>query len=41
MVMFEGGRGMHSPGRLLLSAFAFHRVQEHPKQSSDEEIMTI
>ena len=20
---------------------AFHRVQEHPKQSSDEEIMTI
>ena len=31
--------------RLYLDGFytkrAFHRVQEHPKRSSDEEIMTI
>ena len=25
----------------ILDSKAFHRVQEHPKQSSDEDIMTI
>ena len=25
----------------FLTQLAFHRVQEHPKQSSDEEVMTF
>ena len=32
---------LHRYTNVILTQFFFHRVQEHPKRSSDEEVMTF